>query len=181
MKKTKESRTIWFIGLHCSGKTTIANRLASILRQKKNSVVVLDGDEVRKTISSDLGYSLKDRNAHMKRIADLCHIITENGVLCIACVASPTHESRDYAKKILRKITTVYVRCPIDVCEQRDVKGHYKKARKNEEGFENFLGVTLKFEEPENPDVVLDTDKHSIDECATKLVDYLHKKGIMIN
>ena len=179
MAKIEKAWTIWFIGLHCSGKTTIAKKLADILREKNLPLVLLDGDEVRKTISSDLGYTLEDRNKHMKRTADLCHVVTENGVLCIACVASPTETSREYAKSHLKNIITVYVKCPVEVCEKRDVKGHYKMARQGKEGFENFLGVTLKFEEPKNADVILNTDKNTVDECINQLTPKLKTKGII--
>jgi len=177
--ENEKSWTIWFIGLHGSGKTTIANKLAEFFREKNIQVEVLDGDELRKTISSDLGFSLEDRNSHMKRVADICKVNTEKGVLCIACVASPTEESREYARKELEKIITVYVKCPLEVCEKRDVKGHYKKARKKEKGFENFLGISLQFEEPKNPDIILNTEKGSVDESVKNLIKFLKNKGIV--
>ena len=175
----KKGWTIWFVGLHGSGKSTISERLAGILRGKNIHVVVLDGDEIRKAISSDLGYTLEGRNTHMRRIADLCRIISDNGIHAIACVASPTGKSRDYARKNLQNIIIAYAKCPIEICEQRDVKGHYKKARKKEKGFENFLGVSLPFEEPKNVDIVLNTDKESIDESTKKLVEFLKRKNVI--
>jgi len=174
-----EAWTIWFVGLHGSGKTTITANLANILREKNISLEVLDGDEVRKNISLDLGYSLEDRNSHMKRIADLSKEINDKGSLCIACVASPTESSREYAKKTIKNVVIVYAKCPIKVCEERDVKGHYKKARNKEKGFENFLGVSLPFEEPKNADLILETDKESPNESTEKLVKFLEKKSII--
>ena len=174
----KSSWTIWFVGLHGSGKSTISEKLAGILRKKNIHVVVLDGDEIRKTISYDLGYTLEERNIHMQRIADLCRIINDNGIHAIACVASPTEKSREYARKKLQNIIIAYAKCPVEVCEKRDVKGHYKKARNKEKGFENFLGISLPFEEPKNADVVLNTDKESIDESSHKIIEFLRKKGI---
>lgn len=164
---------IWFSGLHGSGKTTIANGLVKKLREKGIAVVVLDGDTVRKSISSDLGYSREDRDKHIKRVAQICELISKNGVLSIACVASPTQKIRDFAKSIIPNFFEVYVKCSIDVCEKRDVKGHYKKARAGEEGFENFLGVGLEYEEPKNPDLILETDKESVEQSVEKLFNKL--------
>jgi len=172
----QKGRVFWFIGIHGSGKTTISRQLAEFLRKSNAPAIVLDGDELRKIISSDLGYSLEERNEHMRRTADLCKLISDNGISCIACVASPTEKSREYVKNHIEKILTVYVKCPIEVCEKRDVKGHYKKARSREKGFENFLGVSLKFEEPENPDITLNTDKETIEESTKKLIDFIIKK-----
>ncbi|MFH0868039.1 MAG: adenylyl-sulfate kinase [Candidatus Woesearchaeota archaeon] len=179
MNNSNKSWAIWFTGLHGSGKSTIAKKLTELLKKNNVQSVLLDGDEVRKTISSDLGYSLEDRNTHMKRVVDLCKTTAEKGSLCIACVASPTEKSREYARQELENIFIVYVKCPIDVCEKRDVKGHYKKAKNKEKGFENFMGVSLKFEEPKDPDIILDTDKESVEESVNKLLDKLKEKGIV--
>jgi adenylylsulfate kinase len=173
-----KSWTVWFVGLHGSGKTTITNNLAKLL--KDIQVEVLDGDELRKTLSSDLTYTLEDRNIHMRRVADLCRKINEKGTLCIACVASPTEISREYARKVIENVVVVYAKCPIEVCEKRDVKGHYKKARNREKGFENFLGVSLQFEEPKDADLVLETDKESVDESVDKLIGFLKNRGMLV-
>ena len=172
--KTKGG-TVWFSGLHCSGKTTIANKLAEKLREEGLQLVILDGDEIRKGISSDLDYTLEDRNMHIKRVADICEIISKNGILNIACVASPTKKIRDYARERIPDFLEVFVDCPIEVCEKRDVKGHYNKARNKEPGFENFLGVGIKYEAPENPDLILKTNEESVEQSVetlfSKLVD----------
>ena len=171
--------TLWFTGLHGSGKSTISERLSKILKDRDVSFVLLDGDELRKNLSSDLGYTLGERNEHMKRVAELCKSSSNGGKLVIASVASPTYQSREYARKILEKFFLVYVKCSLDVCENRDVKGHYKKARDNHKGFENFISVSSKYEEPKSPDIVLDTDKYSVEESVQKLVDKLEGKGII--
>ena len=175
----KESWTIWFTGLHGAGKSTIATGLAERLRHDNIPVVIVDGDEIRKTVSSDLGYSSAERNEHMKRVAGICRIISENGVLVIASVASPTESSREYAKSVLKKMFLVYVKCPFEICRKRDVKGHYKKAEKKEKGFEDFLSVSSKYEEPKNPDLTLNTDKESIEESISKLLKGLKSKNIL--
>jgi adenylyl-sulfate kinase len=171
-----EGGTIWFSGLHGSGKSTIARGLAERLRGRGVKVVVLDGDELRKGVSSDLGYSLEDRERHIARVANICEIISRNGVLNIACVASPTQKMRDYAKSMIPNFLEVYVKCPLAVCEKRDVKGHYKKARGGEAGFESFLGVSLGFEEPKSPDIVLETDRESEEESISRLLSKLEQE-----
>ncbi|MEK6868737.1 MAG: adenylyl-sulfate kinase, partial [Nanoarchaeota archaeon] len=169
----------WFTGLHGSGKSTIANKLISILKKSNIKAELLDGDELRKTVSSDLGYSLEERNEHMKRVADLCKKITDKGIMAIASVASPTEKSRDYAKKTLKKMVLVYVKCPLEICAKRDVKGHYKKAGENEEGFEHFMEISSSFEEPKNPDIVLETDEETVDESVNKLLGKLKEKSVV--
>lgn len=174
-----QAYTIWFTGLHGSGKSTIANKLISILKKSNIKAELLDGDELRKTISSDLGYSLEERNEHMKRVADLCKRVTDKGVMAIASVASPTEKSRDYARKTLKNMLLVYVKCPLEICAERDVKGHYKKARENKKGFEHFMKISSGFEEPKNPDIVLETNKETVNESINKLLGKLKEKGIV--
>jgi adenylyl-sulfate kinase len=171
--------TLWFTGMHGSGKSTIAEKLTSILKEKNIPFTLFDGDELRKTISSDLGYSIGERNEHMGRVADLCKKTADKGNLVIASVASPTQKSREYARKTIGNILVVYTKCPAEVCQQRDVKGHYKKAQNKEKGFENFVGAFLNYEEPKDAEVVLDTDKESAEESAGKLVSYLEEKEIV--
>ena len=173
--------TIWFTGLHGSGKSTIAGNLANILRGKNVPCVLIDGDEVRKTVSTDLGYSLEERNEHMRRVANICKIISENSIITIASVASPTESSRAYAKKILKKMFLVYVKCPLEICEERDVKGHYKNSKAKQKGFEHFMRVSSGFEEPKNPDVILNTDKESVEESVNKLVENLKERDLILN
>ena len=175
----KKAWTIWFTGLHGSGKSTIAGNLAAILRSKNVPCVLIDGDEVRKTVSADLGYSMEERNEHMRRVANICKIISENGVISIASVASPTESSRDYAKNTLKKMFLVYVKCTIEICEKKDVKGHYKNAKKEKKGFEHFINVSVNFEEPKNPDVILNTDKESVEESVKKLVEKMKRTGLI--
>ena len=120
----KEGWTLWFTGLHGSGKSTIAGELAGVFRKNNVKFALLDGDELRKTVSADLGYSVEERNEHMKRVADLCRLNTEKGILSIASVASPTEKSREYARNVLKRLFLIYVRCPLEVAAKRDVKGH---------------------------------------------------------
>jgi len=176
----EQAWTIWFTGMHGSGKSTIANSLIERLSENGIKSELLDGDELRKTISSDLGYSIEERNEHMRRVSGLCKKITGKGIIAIASVASPTEKSRDYARSVLKKMFLVYVKCPLEICEKRDVKGHYKKAREMESGFEHFVKVSSNFEEPKHPDIVLNTDEESVEESVNKLIVNLIEKRIII-
>ena len=176
---TEQNWTIWFTGLHGAGKSTIANKLVSIFRKHHIPVVLLDGDEIRKTISYRLGCSLEERDEHMRRVANICKLVSENGVLAVASVASPTEKSRKYAKTIIKKFFLVYVKCPLEICEKRDVKGHYKSARKKQKGFENFINISSKFEEPKKPNIILNTDKEPAEKSVNRLLSKLKENGII--
>ncbi len=165
--------TVWFSGLHCAGKTTISNKLVKRLRENGVQVVVLEGDIVRKAISSDLDYTIEDRNKHIKRVADICELISKNGVLNIACVASPSKEIGEYARKNIPEFIEVFVDCPLEVCEKRGVKGHYKKARAGVDGFDKFLGISIPYEIPKNPDLVLKTNNESEEKSVERLFSKL--------
>lgn len=177
-KMAEDNWTIWFTGCHGSGKSTIAKILMDELRQRKISAVLLDGGDIRKNVSPDLGYSLEERNEQMRRVAGICKLISQSGVIAIAAVTSLNEESREYARKNLNKVLLVYLRCPLEICEKRDVKGHYKKSQEKAEGFENF-NISFSFEEPKNPDAILDTDKESPEESVEKLLEILKDKGII--
>jgi len=169
--------TIWFTGLSSSGKTTIANVLVKKLHANNIPVILLDGDIVRKTLSRDLGYTKDERDKHITRVADVCHLITSNGVLNIACVVSPTEKIRTYARNLIKDFIEVYIKCSISVCKKRDVKGHYKKAESGE--IKDFVGINIKYEEPKSPEITLDTEKETINESVNKLYKYLENKKII--
>ena len=169
--------TIWFTGLSGSGKTTIANEVVKTLREKNISVVLLDGDVVRKTLSPNIGYSKKERCEQARRVANVCYLISENNVMSIACGISSASKERQYARSIISNFIEVYLKCPLEVCEKRDAKGYYRLARDGK--LKNFVGIDIKYEEPESPDVVLETDKERVEESANKLIRYLEKKQII--
>ena len=167
--------TAWFTGIPCSGKTTIADRVADILREKGYKVERLDGDIVRKGLTSDLGFSKEDRDENIKRVTFVAKLLTRNGVAVLATFVSPYRERRAKTRQEIGSFVEVYTRCPVEVCMERDVKGMYEKALAGE--IKNFTGVDDPYEEPENPELILDTDKESIDECAQRVLEKLGELG----
>jgi adenylyl-sulfate kinase len=165
--------TAWFTGIPCSGKTTIADRVAEILREKGHRVERLDGDIVRKGLTSDLGFSKEDRDENIKRVTFVAKLLTRNDVAVLATFVSPYRERRAKTREEIGDFVEVYTRCPVEVCIERDVKGMYEKAFAGE--ISNFTGVNDPYEEPEDPELVLDTDKDDIEECARKVIAKLQE------
>lgn len=165
--------TVWFTGLPCSGKTTIADKVAEALKAKGHKVERLDGDTVRKGLTSDLGFSREDRDENIKRVTFVANLLTRNGVKVLATFVSPYRERRKKTRMEIGDFIEVYVRCSLDECMKRDVKGMYKKALAGE--IKDFTGVDDPYEEPENPELVLDTDILSIEECVNKVLMTMDK------
>lgn len=172
---TQKGVTIWFTGLPSSGKSTIARVLERRFRQAGLKVELLDGDVVRTNLSKGLGFSKEDRDANIKRIGFVCHLLTRNDVIAIAAAISPYREVRDYNRKLIGNFVEVYVRCSIDECEKRDVKGLFKKARAGE--IKGFTGVDDPYEEPLHPEVVCDTEKETSEQSAEKVIRKLEELG----
>ncbi len=170
--------TLWFTGLPCSGKTTLAEQVAKELSRRGHPVERLDGDAIRKNLSNDLGFSKQDRLANINRVAFVADLLTRQGVFTIVSLVSPYREMRDSARATIAEFIEIYVRCPLSVCEKRDVKGMYKLARQGK--IQNFTGVSDPYEEPEDPEITLDTDKHSISECAAQVIRYLTEQGRLL-
>ena len=171
----KRGFTAWFTGIPCSGKTTIADRVAEILREKGFKVERLDGDIVRKGLTSDLGFSKEDRDENIKRVTFVAKLLTRNGVVVLATFVSPYRERRAKTREEIGDFVEVYTRCPVEVCIERDVKGMYTRALAGE--ISNFTGVDDPYEEPEDPELILDTDKDGIEECARKVIVKLGELG----
>ncbi len=167
--------TIWFTGLSGAGKTTIAHRVEGILREMGYRVEVLDGDVVRTHLSKGLGFSKEDRDTNIKRIGFVCKLLSRNGVIAIASAISPYREVRDFNRKEIGDFVEAFVKCSVEVCQKRDVKGLYKKAANGE--ITNFTGVSDPYEEPLNPEVVLETDKETVEESTEKLLRKLGEMG----
>jgi len=177
MIKMKEQKgfTAWFTGLPCCGKTTIADKLAEILKQKGYRVERLDGDIVRQGLTDDLGFSKEDRDENIRRITFVAKILTRNGVAVLATFVSPYIEMRNKTRKEIGNFVEIYVKCPLELCMKRDVKGMYKKALEGK--IKNFTGVDDPYEEPEHPELILCTDKETIDESIQKTINRLIELG----
>jgi adenylyl-sulfate kinase len=169
--------TVWFTGLSGAGKTTIAHQLERVLRERGKKVEVLDGDVVRTHLSKGLGFSKEDRDTNIRRIGFVAHLLSRNGVAVICSAISPYRAIRDENRAMIGDFVEVYTECPIDVLQERDVKGLYAKALKGE--IPNFTGVSDPYEEPLDPEVVLETDKETEEESLAKLVAKLEELGYL--
>jgi adenylyl-sulfate kinase len=167
--------TVWFTGLSGSGKTTLAHLLHDKLQERGLNLEILDGDVVRTNLSKGLGFSKEDRDTNIRRIGFVCQLLTRNGVPNIAAAISPYREIRDENRAKIGNFVEVYVKCSLDTCAQRDIKGLYKKAFAGE--IPNFTGISDPYEEPLNPEVVVETDKESPEESVTKILNKLEELG----
>ncbi len=173
--KDQRGFTAWFTGLPCSGKTTIADFVAERLKEKGYRVERLDGDIVRKGLTSDLGFSKEDRDENIKRVTFVAKLLTRNGVAVLATFVSPYRARRAKTREEIGEFVEVYTRTPVKVCIDRDVKGMYKKALAGE--ISNFTGIDDPYEEPKDPELVLDTDQESIEESVRKVIVKLVEMG----
>ena len=160
---------IWLTGLPSSGKTTLAEGLAEQLKSAGLPVEVLDGDEVRRTISADLGFSAKDRREHAFRVVYLSKLLIRNGINVIVPLISPYRETRAYARQELENFVEVYVDCPKEECIRRDVKGLYAKALSGE--IKEFTGISDPYEPPDSPEVTVRTHRNSPSECCRQILN----------
>jgi adenylyl-sulfate kinase len=173
--------TLWFTGLSGAGKSTLSAPIAAQLREHGHRVEVLDGDEVRLHLSKGLGFSKEDRDTNIRRIGWVARTLSKHGVVAITAAISPYRDVRD---EVRRDVTAngagfveVFVRCPVEVLAERDVKGLYKKALRGEIG--NFTGVSDPYEEPVSPDVVVDSSRESIPESVEKIMAKLRELGYL--
>lgn len=164
---------VWFTGLSGSGKSTLAIALERALSARGILCRILDGDNVRCGINAGLGFSEADRRENIRRVAEVCRLFVDTGVVVLACFVSPTRELRQMAAGIVgeRDFLEVYVSTPLAECERRDVKGLYAKARRGE--IRDFTGISAPFEEPDAPALRLDTSGRSVDECVDRLLERL--------
>jgi adenylylsulfate kinase len=170
------SLVIWFTGLSCSGKSTLANELDKYFYAKGIHTYVLDGDNVRKGLNQDLFFSKQDRKENLRRIGHVANLFVDAGIVCIAAFIAPFTEDRNFLKEIIGpdNFIEIFVNTPLEICEQRDIKGLYKKARIGE--INDFTGVNAPYEVPLNPDLVIDTSKESINESINRIVDFMGDK-----
>lgn len=163
---------IWFTGLPCSGKSTIAMALKKKIQKHINLVTLLDGDELRSKLNADLGFSTSDRDENIKRIAHLTEDFYNKGHLVIVATISPLQRHRDYARNIFAEnMHEIFLSTKVNTCMERDVKGHYKLA--NEGKIKNFTGISSPYEIPVNPELSLDTSILSLDECVEKIYNLI--------
>ena len=167
---------LWFTGLPCSGKTTVADAVAEKLKARGMKVERLDGDIVRKSLTRDLGFSKEDRDKNIERVTFVAKLLSRNGVAVLPSFVSPYIAARENARKETTNFIEIYVKCPTEVCEKRDVKGMYKKAREGE--IKDFTGVNDPYEEPPNPELVLETDKETVEQCVKKIIGKLQEMGL---
>ena len=162
---------LWMTGLPCSGKTTIAKKLQEVYP----NLALLDGDELREWFSPK-DFSRDGRNEHNRRVAHLAKLLLEHNVPVSVSLISPFNENREDARKIIgdNKFIEAYIKCSLSVCEKRDVKGMYKKARLNE--IKNFTGVNDDYDIPDNPDLIINTENNTLDECVDQITQYLEEK-----
>ena len=167
--------TLWFTGLPCSGKTTIADKLVPILRSRGKKIERLDGDIVRQGLTRDLGFSKEDRDKNIERVTFVAKLLTRNNIIVLATFVSPYRERRRKSRQEIGKFIEVYVKASLEECIKRDVKGMYKKALAGE--IKNFTGIDDPYEEPTDPEITLDTDNETVEESVKKIVKYLENKG----
>ncbi len=188
-KITKEDReklldqkgvTIWLTGLSGSGKSTIAVELEHALIENKHQAYILDGDNIRHGLNNNLGFSPEDRTENIRRIGEVTKLFTDANIITIAAFVSPYREDRDNARKLLDhdKFIEIYVKCSLEVCEARDTKGLYKKARAGE--VKDFTGISAPYEEPLNPELIIDSSKLSVEESTREILNYLEENGYVM-
>lgn len=170
------SFVIWLTGLSGSGKSTIANALQLELYRQDKKVYVLDGDNVRLGLNGDLGFSDTDRKENLRRIGEVAKLFVDAGLITICAFVSPLESDRQMLRDIIgvNDYFEVYISTPIEVCEDRDVKGLYKKARAGE--IANFTGISSAYEAPEKPNLIVNTDSRTIEECVEELLSNLGEK-----
>jgi adenylyl-sulfate kinase len=170
-----EGFTVWFTGLPSSGKSTLAGLLAEALQGRGVSVEVLDGDEVRTVLTKGLGFSREDRDENIRRIAWVAKLLTRHGVVAITAAISPYRPARERARQEIGRFVEVYVKCPVEICAQRDVKGLYARAQRGE--IEQFTGISDPYEEPLRPEVTVETHRQSPEESLRAILAYLEETG----
>jgi len=173
----KKGFTLWFTGLSGSGKTAIAKPLAQLLRERGLKVERLDGDIVRQSLTSDLGFTKEDRDENIKRVTFVAKLLTRNEVAVLCSFISPYRARRARTREEIGEFIEVYVECPVEECAERDVKGLYAQAFAGE--IENFTGVSDPYEAPENPEIVCHTAEETVDESVKKVIAYLEERGYL--
>ena len=171
--------TLWFTGLSQSGKSTLATEVEKRLYKRGYITFILDGDNIRHGLNRNLGFSPEDREENIRRIGEVAHLFSQAGIINMTAFISPYRADRRQARDLANEgeFIEIFCRCSLDACEERDKKGLYKKARAGE--IPEFTGISAPYEEPENPEIIIDTDKETIEEGVGKVISYLEKNGFM--
>ncbi len=170
---------VWFTGLSGSGKSTLANAVAHQLHERSHHTYVLDGDNVRHGLNKNLGFSPEDREENIRRVGEVAKLFVDAGTIVMTAFISPYREDRDQARELIEenRFVEVFVECPLNICEERDPKGLYKKARTGE--IKEFTGISAPYEEPNRPEVVVNTSELSVIESAMLVTVFLEKAGLV--
>ncbi len=174
---TQQGFTLWLTGLSGAGKTTVAVALENELHERGLLIERLDGDTVREGLTRDLGFSKEDRDKNIERVSFVARLLSRNRVGVVASFISPYREARDKVRELTTNFIEVYVNAPLEVCASRDVKGLYAKAFAGQ--IQGFTGVNDPYEAPENPEIVLHTDKETLEQSVGKIVDYLESHNLI--
>ena len=174
-----KSVILWFTGLSGAGKSTLAHCVEESLHQLGCRTFVLDGDNIRHGLCGDLGFSIEDRTENIRRISEVSKLIMEAGVITLTAFISPFRAEREKARQIFPhgEFLEIYCQCPLEVCEQRDVKGLYQKARDGE--IKDFTGISSPYEEPVSPELVVKTAEFSLEECTKQVLALLEERGVI--
>jgi adenylylsulfate kinase len=174
-----KSVILWFTGLSGAGKSSLAHAVEESLHQLDCRTYVLDGDNVRHGLCGDLGFSIEDRVENIRRIGEVAKLFLEAGVIAMTAFISPFRPERETARKLVPhgEFIEIYCRCPVEICEQRDVKGLYRRARTGE--ITDFTGISSPYEEPTSPELTVDTGSRSIEDCVEDVISMLRTRGII--
>ena len=170
---------LWFTGLSGSGKSTVANEVAYKLHEKGKLAYILDGDNIRHGLNKNLGFSPEDRKENIRRISEVANLFADAGIIAITAFISPYAKDRDFCRELAGegRFLEIFAKASLETCEKRDPKGMYKKARAGE--IKDFTGIDAPYEAPENPEMIVDTDKETVDESAEKVLKKLEELGLL--
>ena len=173
IRNKHKAAVLWFTGLSASGKSTIAVEVDKLLFTMGVHTYILDGDNVRHRLCKDLGFSAEDREENIRRVGEMAWLFADSGAIVLTAFISPYRRDRELARSLVKagEFFEIFVKADLETCKQRDPKGLYKKALAGE--IENFTGISAPYEEPENPELIVDTVRYDIDECAKQIVDLL--------
>lgn len=174
------SFTVWFMGRPASGKSTLAKQVETRLRRRGIAIENLDGDEIRENLHPDLGFTREDRALNNRRTAYICRLLNRNGISVVNAMITPFRDAQREARDIIEpdgELVLVYVKCSLEECARRDPKGLYEQAKRGD--IENFTGIDHPFQEPHKPDVIVNTERVSVETGVDTVMDHLHERGIL--